>query len=334
MKKWLILALVLIALSAYATTSTLNSLNSPLLCADCHSAAYKNYLIPLNNSDLPAHKENKIGCIECHSQQGLQGNIAAKKVILNVLILNKTYPVINKLFSSDSNFSESISASDVLLIKANCTKCHDVNKIKARTFNHSGASACEKCHILHNGTQKPETSFWKRLGEGGHRNITCGDCHGTDATRLDELPQCTKCHTPHLKNAQWDRSTCLGCHNDPHLPVKNAVFKGSITKEMCAACHNNIYQILKVYDSKHNKNVPSCTNCHPKHKAANTCMSCHSAHGQLHQGSSCGDSCHGYVKGCSDCHTNPHAPLSGLPIIQGGDQWREYAKQVGKIGKK
>lgn len=332
MKKWLVLAILLIALSAYASSTILNTPNDPLFCADCHATEYKNYLSPVNNSDLPAHKENNITCIECHSPQGLQGNLAAKRVILNIIILNKTYPFINQLLASNTSFNESFYYSDISILKANCAKCHDTKKISSLEFNHSNASKCENCHLLHkeyNKSRIPEVSFWKRMGEGGHRNRTCGDCHGTDVTRLGELPQCTKCHTTHLKGAQWDRNVCLGCHNDPHLPVKNAVFKGTITKEMCATCHDNIYRILTVYDSKHNRNVPSCVNCHPKHKEASSCMSCHNPHGQFHPGSKC-SSCHGYVKGCTDCHTNPHAPLSGLPMISGGEQWTEYAKQAGK----
>ncbi|MBU4374809.1 MAG: NapC/NirT family cytochrome c [Euryarchaeota archaeon] len=332
MKKWLIPALLLVAASAYASSVAFRSLNDPLFCADCHVSEYKNYLTPINNSDLPAHKENNITCIECHSPEGMQGNLAAKRVILNVVILNKTYPSINRLFSSNYSFNQSFNASDFIVLKADCIKCHDVKKLKTLTFNHSNASACEKCHLLHTEPEKPEVSFWKRMGEGGHNNLTCGGCHGTDVTRLEELPQCTKCHSTHLKGAQWDRSVCLGCHNDPHLPIKKAAFSGTLTKEMCASCHNNIYQVLTIYDSKHNKNVPSCVNCHPVHREAKTCMDCHTPHGQhLHPGSRCGDSCHGLVRGCTGCHTNPHAPLSGLPRITGGEQWREYASQAGKI---
>jgi hypothetical protein len=329
MKKWLILALALIAISAYASSTVLSSLNNPLLCADCHAAEYKSYLTPGNDSALPAHKGNDITCIECHSPQGLQGNLAAKRIVLNVLILNKTYPLINKLFASNASFNTSFNVSDFSTLKASCAKCHDVKKIKVLTFNHSNASNCENCHLFHKEPAKPEIGFWKRMGEGGHKNLTCGDCHGTDVTRLDVLPQCTKCHSPHLKGAQWDRSTCLGCHNDPHLPVKNAVFKGTVSKEMCATCHNITYQTLTIYDSRHNKKVPACTNCHPKHREAKTCTNCHSPHGQYHAGSKC-DSCHAYVSSCTDCHTNPHAPLSGLPMVSGKEQWAEYAKQAGK----
>jgi len=329
MKKWLIPALLLIAGAAYASSVAFNDISKPLFCADCHAAEYRNYLIPINDSDLPVHKARNITCIDCHSSPGFQSNLAAKKLLIKAKLINYSMPAINSLLRANYTLNSSLNASDFSILKANCTKCHEVKKIKSLEFNHSNASKCEGCHLLHKEPQKPEAGFWKRMGEGGHKNRTCGDCHGTDVTRLEELPQCTKCHSTHLKGAQWDRNVCLGCHNDPHLPVKNAVFKGTLTKETCSACHNNIYKTLTVYDSKHNKNVPSCTNCHPAHRQAKSCGDCHMPHGPPHSGSKC-DSCHGYVKGCKDCHTNPHAPLSGLPMISGGEQWIEYAKQAGK----
>lgn len=329
MKKWLVLAVLLIAASAYASLTAFSGIDNPLFCADCHGKEYRNYITPINNSDLPVHKANKIVCIDCHSSSGIKSNLAAKKLLINARLINYSLPAINSLLQANYTLNESFNVSEFTILKANCTKCHEVKKISSLEFNHSNASRCENCHLLHKEPEKPEVSFWKRMGEGGHRNRTCGDCHGTDVTRLEELPQCTKCHSTHLKGAQWDRSTCLGCHNDPHLPIKNAVFKGVLSKETCSACHNSIYQTLTVYDSKHNKNVPSCTNCHPKHREAKSCMDCHSSHGQLHLGTKC-NSCHGYVSGCTDCHTNPHAPLSDLPIITGGEQWTEYAKQAGK----
>lgn len=329
MKKWLILAILLVAASAYASSTVLNSLNNPLVCANCHSTEYRNYITPINNSNLSVHIENNITCIDCHSSPGIQSNLAVKKVLINAQLVNYSLPAFNRLLRANYTLNESFNVSDFSILKANCTKCHDIKKIKALKFNHTNASNCEKCHLLHKEPEKPQVGFWKRIDEGGHKNITCGDCHGTDVTRFDKLPQCTKCHSPHLKGAQWDRSTCLGCHSDPHLPVKNAVFKGTVTKEMCAACHNNIYQTLTIYDSRHNRNVPACTNCHPKHREAKSCTSCHTPHGQYHSGSKC-YSCHGYVTKCTDCHTNPHAPLSGLPTISGKEQWAEYAKQAGK----
>lgn len=329
MKKWLIPAIILVAASAYASSTVFSSTSAPDFCADCHASEYRNYLAPISTSDLPLHKKNDITCIDCHSPEGMQGNLAAKRVILNFMILNKTFPFINKLFASNYSLNQSFNASEFSILKASCTKCHDIERIKVQSFNHSNASGCESCHLLHKEPEKPGVGFWKRMDEGGHRNRTCADCHGTDVTRLEELPQCTKCHEPHLKDAQWNRSTCLGCHNNPHLPVKDAAYKGTLAKEACSACHSTIYLTLTVYDSKHNKNVPSCTNCHPAHKQAKTCMDCHTQHGPFHSGSTCA-SCHAYVKGCTDCHTSPHAPLSGLPIITGGDQWTEYAKQAGK----
>ncbi len=330
MKKWLILAFLFIALSAYASSAVLRSLNDPRLCADCHASDYRSYTSPPDGSDLPAHKESNITCIDCHSPPGIQSGLAAKKLIINVQLINYSLPAVNKLFHSNFTLYQSVNVSDFEILKADCTKCHDIKKLRSLKFNHSNVSSCEGCHLMHEEKpKKPVESFWRLIGKGGHRNLTCGDCHGTDPTRLEDLPQCTKCHKPHLKGAQWDRSICLNCHSDPHLPVRNAVFKDTPTKEMCSACHNDIYTTLTIYNSKHNQNVPACVKCHPKHREAIACMSCHSPHGQLHTGSNC-NSCHSYVSACTDCHTNPHAPLNGLPRISDGGQLEEYAKQAGR----
>lgn len=330
MKKWLILALVLISASAYLTSSVLNSVKDPLFCAGCHETEYGNYKIPISNSDLPTHKNNSITCIDCHSTSGIQTDMAVKKLLLQARIINSSLPAINKLFLSNFTFNESFNVSSFSILKPGCIKCHINSSIKTPLFNHSNATntaSCLNCHLLHKEPEQSQTSFWKRMGEGGHKNRTCGDCHGTDPTMLGDLPQCTKCHVPHLKEALWDRSTCLGCHDNPHIPLKNAVFKGTLTKEMCSACHNNIYKVLTVYDSKHNSKVQACINCHPKHRVAQSCQSCHVQHGSFHPGSNC-NSCHLYVDTCNDCHTNPHAPLSGLPMAT-GEALKDLAKQRG-----
>lgn len=334
MKKWLVLAFLLIAASAYASSVVISKVGDPLFCADCHYTEYKNYSAFINYSVLPAHKEKKITCIECHSSPGIESGMAVRKLLINAQIVNYSLPAINRLLRSNFTFNQSFNVSDFSILKANCAKCHNIKNIKSNTFNHSiiNSSGCENCHILHKGEPlKEKNAFWRRLGEGGHRNRTCGDCHGTDTTKI-ELPQCMKCHKPHLKGAQWDRKICLGCHDNPHLPQRNAVFKGNITKQMCSACHNIIYQTLTTYDSKHNKNVPACIKCHPKHRVKPSCNDCHMPHGPRHPGSSC-TSCHGYVSKCRDCHTNPHAPKSGLPAISGGEQFTEYAKQAGQKAK-
>lgn len=328
MKRWLIPALLLVVASAYISSVVFGSLSDPLYCAGCHASNYKTYISPPNNSNLPAHTETGITCIECHSSPGFQSSLAAKKFLINIQLINYSLPALNRLMSSNFTLNESINTSDFAILKADCTKCHNVKKIISFTSNHSNASSCTGCHIMHEEKPiKPDTSFWRHMGEGGHRNRTCGDCHGTDPTRLEDLPQCTKCHKPHLKDAQWDRNICLGCHSDPHLPVRDAVFKDTLTKEMCSGCHIDIYDNLTMYNSKHNQNVQACVNCHPKHRQALACIKCHRPHGPPHKGSGC-NSCHKYVSVCSDCHINPHNPRGNLPTISDGGQWEEFAKQV------
>ena len=250
---------------------------------------------------------------------------------MKINLVNYSLPAINTIFQVNSTLNESLDASEFAILKPNSTKCHDVKKIETRNPDHTMVPNCMNCHIFHHEPSKNiGTGFWKLMGEGGHRNLTCGACHGTDVMQLGALPQCTKCHTPHLKGAQWDRSVCLGCHSNPHIPVKNAVFTGTPPKEACGACHNSEYQTLTVYNSKHNR-LPSCASCHPKHGEKLACTGCHTtnAHNKFHPGAQC-DSCHGNAAKCTDCHTNPHAPLKGLPIILGQQQWTEYATTAGK----
>ncbi len=315
MKRWIISFILLITV-AYISSTAFSTLNTATLCADCHSREYNSYLTPLS-SDMSIHREYNITCVECHSNKNIKGNIDAKKAILNLIILNKTYSLINNLFTTNYSFN----TSDLSALRPNCIKCHPSEKI---IYNHTNASVCEDCHFFHRKMQKFNTGLWRRMGEGAHRNLTCGDCHGKKANK-PELPQCTKCHVTHLKGATWGRDTCLGCHANPHFPIKNAVFRGNITKEMCAACHNTTYLVLKTYDSRHNRNVPSCISCHPRHKHTKSCIECHIPHGPLHPGSNC-NTCHRYVNACMDCHTNPHAPMSGLPTAT-GEALAEYAKE-------
>jgi hypothetical protein len=331
MNKWLILAFLLIAASAYGSFITLKDFENPLSCADCHANEYKNYLLPINNSELPVHKNNKITCIDCHSSPGFQSDLEIKKLILKKHLVNYSLPAINTIFQVNSTLNETLDASELALLKPDCIKCHDVRKIETRAPDHTIVPNCMNCHTFHKEPSKNTgTGFWKLMGEGGHRNLTCGACHGDDVMQLGKLPQCTKCHSPHLNGAQWDRSVCLGCHSDPHIPVRNSVFNDTPPKEACGACHNSVYQTLTIYDSKHNW-LPSCASCHPKHREKMECMTCHTnnRHDKFHPGAKC-VSCHGLVTRCTGCHTDPHAPLKNVPIISGQQQWEEYATMAGK----
>ncbi len=331
MNKWLIFALVIIAMLTYISSTAFDDLEKPVSCAGCHNAEYGSYLSPVNNSDLPIHKNNKITCIDCHSSPGFRSSLETTNFLMKIYLINYSLPALNTIFQVSSTLNESLNASEFAILKADCIKCHDVKKIEISNSDHTTITNCMNCHAFHKeSSTNTGTGFWKLMGEGGHRNLTCGACHGTDVMQLGALPQCTKCHAPHLAGAQWERSVCLGCHSNPHIPVKNAVFTGTPPKEACGACHNDEYQALTGYNSKHNR-LPSCASCHPKHGEKLACTTCHTtnAHDTFHPGAQC-DSCHGNAAKCTDCHTNPHAPLKGLPIILGEQQWTEYATAAGK----
>ena len=139
MKKWLILALLLAAASAYASSVVLTGLENPLFCANCHASEYKNYINSVNSPDM-AHKEKNITCIECHSTPGTTSSLAAKNLIIKAQLVNYSLVAFNRLLSSNFTFNGSFNVSDFSILKANCTKCHDVKKIESLLFNHSNAS--------------------------------------------------------------------------------------------------------------------------------------------------------------------------------------------------
>ena len=130
MKKWLIFALLLIAVSAYISSNLFSKTEDPFLCANCHALEYKNYLKPINNSDLPAHKEKGITCIECHSSPGVKSRLEAKKLLVDLQVVNYSLPVLNSLFQANFSFNKSFKPADFSPLKANCVKCHTVKKIR------------------------------------------------------------------------------------------------------------------------------------------------------------------------------------------------------------
>lgn len=305
MKKWLtIISIIAVsALTAMLITTYINGyVSSSQFCATCHETKY-NYTNYIINYSYNSHSSHGITCIQCHS-----GNITqTKKLLIKAAIINEINPLLNHVFKNNYTFNQSFNPS--LLkeeLKPNCIKCHNISTIKVTRFNHSTATpatACWLCHAMHAG--ESTTNFSLKLGTGAHRNKTCADCHGTSSDI--QIPACTKCHTTHEKGAVWDNGVCLGCHSDPHQPVRNATFAHGIPKERCAVCHETVYYTLKVYNSKHN-DLPTCVSCHLSHGTKKRCVECHGNHPLRHQVGCSG--CHGKVSGCTTCHTNPHAPKS------------------------
>jgi hypothetical protein len=301
----LLLTAAIITTSAYTGTQTLNYLEQPTTCTNCHN------LTPDNLTQT--HREKNIHCIHCHSPPGAEGYLAARKTTATLLLTEKLTLYLNNLFHTNTTLNDSLTAEDLNVFQANCTKCH------LKEHLNRNASGCPTCHRFH--TTPNITRTWEYLPEGSHKKLQCTHCHNTNAS----IPRCTNCHTPHRE--EWNNTLCLNCHNDPHLPQKNGTYTTPVPKKLCATCHKTTYQILTAYNSKHNQKL-TCTTCHTKHREKPTCLNCHSSH--VHITSKICSTCHGYVPACTTCHADPHAPLSGLPRITDAEQLKNYAIKKGK----
>ncbi len=139
---------------------------------------------------------------------------------------------------------------------------------------------CVKCH-----TAPPEDIA---ANGAGHKTITCFDCHsGHRPASKNNIPQCSQCHSgkPH-----YELKGCLGCHKNPHTPLK--ISFGNNVTDPCLTCHSQQIKQLRENKSKHtnlycsgchsvHRIVPQCTQCHKPHSADMTqadCKKCHKAH--------------------------------------------------------
>jgi hypothetical protein len=309
MKKLIILSIaVLIFISAtYTSMQAADFISKPATCESCHSSVHQENIL------YNRHSAIAVNCIDCHSDGGVKGYVEARKDVVKAIILGESGQLLDHFFK---NVTYNINFNN---LHANCIKCH--TQVNSQHYNHSGIQECIPCHSINESSpQTPTTGLWEKMGTGGHRNITCNDCH----TASIQIPACTNCHKPHKENATWNNSVCLACHESPHVPVRNGSLSIESSKEDCATCHNSVYETLSFYNSKHNT-FSSCAYCHPAHTEKKKCFDCHVGEHTSHpfaQGN-CG-SCHGKVT-CQDCHEYPHAPLRDLPKITTIEQFNDYA---------
>ncbi len=142
------------------------------------------------------------------------------------------------------------------------------------------ANDCVKCHTA------PPADI--AASGAGHKTITCFDCHSNHRpASKNNIPQCSQCHSgkPH-----YELKGCLGCHKNPHAPLK--ISFGNNVTDPCLTCHAQQIKQLRENKSKHSnlycsachsvhRIVPQCTQCHKPHAADMTqaeCKKCHKAH--------------------------------------------------------
>ena len=139
---------------------------------------------------------------------------------------------------------------------------------------------CVKCHSA------PPADLASAGGK--HKAVGCTGCHnGHPPTVKKPIPLCSECHggKPH-----FELKGCLGCHRNPHTPLK-ITFANNVT-DACLTCHTQQIEQLKKFPSKHtalncsmchdvHRKIPQCTQCHKPHAAdmaATECKQCHKPH--------------------------------------------------------
>ena len=144
------------------------------------------------------------------------------------------------------------------------------------------ADDCVKCHA------GPPADIASNGGK--HKDVGCTGCHiGHPPTVKKPIPQCSDCHGG---KAHFELKGCLGCHRNPHTPLK-ITFANNVT-DACLTCHTKQIEQLRKYKSKHS--ALNCSMCHDVHRKIPQCTQCHKPHAPEMT-----------AVDCKKCH-KPHMP--------------------------
>lgn len=290
----------LILLAAVLFAVNINKrLDDPSTCVLCHEMTpyVASYLKPEEGSAIAGHR---LACIECHTNNSLSEsrNALLKEIELGILTR-----------STGIEFNATFPA-----LAVNCARCHALD---SRHPMVTGITACPDCHWAHTqekitSSNTSNTSKVLDIPYGPHKRQSCQKCHGTTF----EIPRCINCHTGHGEQ-KLDNKLCLGCHVDPHIPVKPGIlfnntvrFTGNLPFSACQPCHENEYFEITNMQSRHTE-METCTQCHQYHGTKPDCNSCHPVMSkQQHPFFSDCERCHTFkgpiVNTCYDCHGRSH----------------------------
>jgi len=163
--------------------------------------------------------------------------------------------VIAGLALAPAGWSQEKQEKKAVLTPADCIKCH----------------AGPPADIAANGA--------------GHKKITCMDCHtGHRPAVKDNIPKCGMCHQG---KKHYELAGCLGCHKNPHTPLK--ITFASNTTDPCLTCHTQ--QIKQLQENKSKHTLLFCATCHNVHGKKPECTQCHKPHSTAMTAADCGK-CH------------------------------------------
>lgn len=270
--KILLVACALMAVAAFGQAATALAQDNvydievqPLTladCARCHSTHF-NWL--KSNGGL----HQGVACTECHEQ----------------------FHVYNPI---KNNYAD---------IMPKCSQCHDAP--------HGSAPQVSQCLSCHTNPHQPIVSLLKpmqlepncpichadiakKLADkpSKHTKRHCSECHSKVHGRI---PECSECHDSHSPKMELKTADCLGCH-PVHTPLEIS-YPATEPKELCAGCHEDVYNTLKSNTTKHSG--LTCAYCHPTHGEIPRCQKCH---GETPHN----PAMHEKFPQCISCHINPH----------------------------
>lgn len=172
-----------------------------------------------------------------------------------------------------------------------CQSCHSPHQPLVLTLQDykPHAPVCVSCH------KQVEQDFAEM--PSAHSQQDCTSCHSDHTvTRI-----CLDCHDGHEKSMKQE--DCMLCHSAHQPQDIRLQADAEMPKRFCASCHQDQAAALEAKGAAHNKDLDSCTACHPEHKPngkviSESCTSCHSKAARRHF----------TLANCTSCH-NPHQPL-------------------------
>ncbi len=191
-------------------------------------------------------------------------------------------------------------------IMPKCSQCHDY------PHGNDPAVGYDKCLGCHQNPHQPVASLPKPATlyprckichsdiaqmltdkPSKHTERKCSDCHSQVHGRIPKCFECHENHSPLMANLQTP--DCLQCH-PVHTPLEIS-YPATQPKELCAGCHDDIYNTLMASNTKHT--ALTCAKCHPTHGEIPRCQRCHGEaphNPELHK----------KFPECLTCHVNPH----------------------------
>lgn len=288
---WFGVLVILLAVSAEYTSR-------PSFCPTCH------YMEPFYQS-WKTSTHNKVECVQCHFEPGLEGKIKGK--------LNGLVQIVNYMSSTYKKRKPWADIPD-----NTCTRsgCHENQAFQDSVYFTKGIQFNHKHHLqeLKRGKKLKCTSCHSQIVQGSHMQVTyttCFNCHFKKSDdpehKFDKLSNCNTCHNlqskpkDQLAGMRYNHMTvvernidCGNCHN-------NVVSgNGDVGKERCFQCH---------FETEKLDRYPEVEFMHTTHiqKHSMTCIYCHSPIEHKIQKLQAGAS-----PDCKSCHENSHNPQVDL----------------------